>query len=313
MGEGYLPICGTWSGFRYATAVLNHDNLSTRQFLEKTKATPLPYSTDRKLSTGVYIDDNWIVDKNKSVQWTSSRQKPLSSRQAVDKKKCPVDKIICRSGSKQRVDNQICPLDKICLLGKHNLSNILAAVAATLTAGVSKKIICDVVSRFRGIPQRLELVSKKGSVKFVNDSASTTPESTIAALRSFPKNSINLIAGGDTKGMNYTTLAREIQTRKVRITLLESPLASILKKLLKKEKVSFEIVKTLQEAVKISAKNASLSAKVLSEAERVTRVGAKTEKGNVVLLSPAAAWFCYFAEKIPLGGRGFEKFVKTLV
>ena len=68
--------------------------------------------------------------------------------------------------------------------------------------------------------------------------------------------------------------------------------ANVLGKLLKRGKVGFKVVKTLQEAVKISAKNAA--------------------KGECVLLSPAAAWFCYFAEKIPLGGRGFNKFVEML-
>lgn len=267
------------------TAVLNHDNLFTRQFLEKTKATPLPYSTRRKLSAGVYVDDNWVIDKSKSVHWTTNKQSDLSGRHVADKN-------LCRDMGRQQVGNRICPLDKICLLGEHNLSNILAAVATTLAAGVNKKVICEMISKFRGIPQRLELVSKKEGVKFVNDSASTTPESTIAALRSFPENSVNLIAGGEPKGVNYVAFAREIRRRKVTIVLLESPLASILKKLLKKEKVNFEIVKTLQEAVKISAKNAG--------------------KGSVVLLSPAAAWFCYFAGKIPLGGRGFSKFVEIL-
>ncbi|MCK5471705.1 hypothetical protein KAI54_00775, partial [Candidatus Gracilibacteria bacterium] len=281
-------------------SILNYDNPITRQFIKKTKGTPLPYSTRRKLSTGIYIDDDWIIDKSKSVQWTCSQQKTLSSRQFNLSTRQIANKNFCQDTSRQlnlssrhRVDNRICPLSKVCLFGEHNISNVLAAIAATLAAEVSKKIICKVVSKFCGIPQRLELVFEKRRVLFVNDSASTTPESTIAALRSFPESSVNLIAGGDTKGVNYAILASEIRRRKVKITLLKSPLANILKKLLKKEKVSFEIVKTLQEAVKISAKNAT--------------------KGDCVLLSPAAAWFCYFTGKIPLGGRGFEKFARTLV
>ncbi len=250
-------------------AVLNYDNLSTRQFIKKTKSQAIVYSTEKNLSTGVYIKDGWIVDKRKGVH--------LPARQS----------------SRQRMDTKICPLAKIKLLGEHNLSNILAAVAATRSAGVSKKIICENINKFRGIPQRLEFIFEKRGVQFINDSASTTPESTIAALQSFPQGSVSLVAGGESKGMDYTSLAREIKRQEVKITLLKSPLANILNKLLKKEKVEFEIVETLQEAILISAKNAG--------------------KGSIVLLSPSAAWFCYFAGKIPLGGRGFEKFVKTLV
>ncbi|MBU1090164.1 hypothetical protein KKF38_05245 [Patescibacteria group bacterium] len=290
-------------------SVLNYDNPITRQFLKTTKGAPLPYSIRQKLSTGVYVENNWIVDKSESVQWTHGGQKTLSSRQLAGSLVTKSAGVLAKAdpsavaweakaehvpGKKLcRVDNQICPVNKICLLGEHNLSNILAAAAATLAAGVDRKIICEAVSNFRGIPQRLELVSEKRGVKFINDSASTTPESTIAALRSFPEKSVNLIAGGDPKGVDYSVLSHEIKRRKVKVTLLESPLASILEKLLKKENVRFEVVKTLQEAVRISAKNAA--------------------KGECVLLSPAAAWFCYFAGKIPLGGRGFEKFVETLV
>jgi UDP-N-acetylmuramoylalanine-D-glutamate ligase len=93
--------------------------------------------------------------------------------------------------------------------------------------------------------------------------------------------------------MNYSKLASEIRKQKTRTILLESPLAKILGQALKKEKVKFKIVKTLQEAVKLSSQNAT--------------------KSEIVLLSPAAAWFCYFTGKIPLGGRGFEQFAKTLV
>ncbi|MFA6458404.1 MAG: Mur ligase family protein [Patescibacteria group bacterium] len=246
-------------------AVLNYDNIVTKSFIKKARALAKPFSTKTKLSTGVYIDDAWIVEKRSAVHLPTGRQ----ARQT-----------------------KICPLDKIKVLGEHNLANILAAVAATRSAGVSAKVICAAIAKFRGIPQRLEVVLKRNGVKFINDSASTTPESTIAALESFPKASVRLIAGGESKGMDYATLAREIKRQKTRVVLLESPLAEILGPRLRKEKISFTLVKTLQEAVKISAQNAV--------------------KGDAVLLSPAAAWFCYFTGKIPLGGRGFEQFVKTL-
>lgn len=246
-------------------AVLNYDNIVTKGFIKKARASVKPFSTKTKLSTGVYIDNTWIVEKRSAVHLPTGRR----ARQT-----------------------RICPLDKIKVLGEHNLANILAAVAATRSAGVSAKVICAAIAKFRGIPQRLEVVLERNGVKFINDSASTTPESTIAALKSFPKGSVRLIAGGESKGMDYTTLMREIRRQKASVVLLASPLAEILEPKLCKEKISFTLVKTLQEAVKISAQNAV--------------------RGDTVLLSPAAAWFCYFARKIPLGGRGFEQFVKTL-
>jgi UDP-N-acetylmuramoylalanine--D-glutamate ligase len=237
-------------------AILNYDNIHTRKHIDVSKGTPVPYSSQRELPIGVYVKNGWVVDRHK-----------LSSGQVVNQR--------------------ICLLDKICLLGRHNLSNILAAVAATRAARVPVAIIRKVIEKFRGIPQRLELIYQKNGVQFVNDSASTTPESTIAALESFEQGSVSLICGGDAKGMDYAKLASTLRSKKVRVVALKSPLASILKKSLKNK---LKIVETLQEAVKISTKNA--------------------EKGEVILLSPAAAWFCYFSGKIPLGGRGFERFVR---
>jgi UDP-N-acetylmuramoylalanine--D-glutamate ligase len=243
-------------------AVLNADNEATAEFIKKTKATPLPYSVDKKLSTGARVDSGNIVY---STEWTASRQ---------------------------RVDKVVCPVDKIQLLGIHNLSNVLAAVAATHAAGVDLATIKKVITRFRGIPQRLELVAQKAGVKFINDSASTSPDSAIAALRSFPAGSIHLIAGGDPKGMDFAILAKEIQKQKARVILLKSPAGKAIAGELQKLKLGFEIVENLQQAVIKSAKNA--------------------QKGEYVLLSPSAAWFCYFNGKIPLGGKGFELFVRKL-
>jgi UDP-N-acetylmuramoylalanine-D-glutamate ligase len=262
-------------------AVLNYDNPSTRAFAAKVKSTLLSYSTKVKLTSGVSLDGDWIVHSSKCVQST----KKLSRGQVADKNFCPVDR------SKYPVDTRICPLDKIKTIGEHNLSNILAAVAATISAGVSAEIICETIAKFRGIPQRLEVVFEKNGVSFVNDSASTTPESTIAALKSFRENGVNLIAGGESKGMKYHELAREIGRQKARVILLASPLAELLGNELRNLKIDFAVVENLRDAVKIASSNA--------------------RKDDIVLLSPAAAWFCYFAGKIPLGGRGFEQFAKT--
>lgn len=243
-------------------AVLNADNQATLSFLKQTKATPLPYSVDKPLSTGVRVDSVNIVY---STEWTASGQ---------------------------LVDKVVCPVDKIQLLGIHNLSNVLAAVAATHAAGVDLATIKKVITRFKGIPQRLELVAQKRGVKFINDSASTSPDSAIAALRSFPVGSIHLIAGGDPKGMKFDLLAKEIQQQKAQVILLESPAGEAIAGELRKLKLGFEMVDNLQQAVMKAAK--------------------KAQKGEYVLLSPSAAWFCYFNGKIPLGGKGFELFVRKL-
>ena len=170
---------------------------------------------------------------------------------------------------------------------------VLAAIAATHAAGVSLATIRKVIQKFKGLPQRLELVATKRGVRFVNDTASTTPESTVAALASFPKNSVHLIAGGDPKGMNYTTLVTAIKTQTPRsITLIASPAAEEIAKGLKKKHLDFSIVPDLKTAV--------------------TKGFSTAKSGECVLLSPAANYFNYFKDKIPLGGRGFELFIRQI-
>ena len=237
-------------------AVLNYDNSTTKSFAKKLKSTHLFFSTMQKLSRGLFISDKKIVFCDKKT-------------------------------------THVLPVDKISLLGDHGLSNTLAAVTATRMAGVTWPIIRKAIASFRGIEQRLELVAKKRGVNFINDTAATTPESTIAAIKSFPKNTVHLIAGGDAKGMNYNLLVKEIKNRGVQTVLLKSPVASLLSKELRKLRIKFKLVKTLQEAIKTTSQFA--------------------KKGDYVLLSPSAAWFCYFKGKIPLGGRGFELFIKKLV
>jgi UDP-N-acetylmuramoylalanine--D-glutamate ligase len=60
------------------------------------------------------------------------------------------------------------------------------------------------------LPHRLETVAERDGVLWVNDSISTTPESTIAALASFADREIVLIGGGQDRGQDYTGLASRL-------------------------------------------------------------------------------------------------------
>ncbi|MGI6419180.1 MAG: glutamate ligase domain-containing protein [Thermoguttaceae bacterium] len=58
----------------------------------------------------------------------------------------------------------------------------------------------------------MSAVAAIGDRNFYNDSASTTPESTIAALRALPP-PLWLLAGGVDKGLDYRALVEEITQR----------------------------------------------------------------------------------------------------
>ncbi|MCK9518764.1 MAG: UDP-N-acetylmuramoyl-L-alanine--D-glutamate ligase, partial [Dehalococcoidia bacterium] len=57
--------------------------------------------------------------------------------------------------------------------------------------------IRDGVREFHGVGHRLEIVGRAGGVTFVNDSIATSPERTIAGLRSFHEPVVLLLGGRD--------------------------------------------------------------------------------------------------------------------
>lgn len=91
------------------------------------------------------------------------------------------------------------------LAGVHNHVNIAAASIMAWSLGVDQQSIRKAVKSFRGLPHRLELVGSKENTRFVNDSISTIPESTIAAIEAFPDTK-TLILGGFDRGVDYHRL-----------------------------------------------------------------------------------------------------------
>ncbi len=98
------------------------------------------------------------------------------------------------------------------LRGKHNLENIAAASLVAKILNVSIEDIQKEVDSFTGLQHRLQFVSEKNGVKYYNDSISTIPGTTIAAIKSFPINPIVLIIGGAEKNLDYQELVNQITT-----------------------------------------------------------------------------------------------------
>ena len=95
------------------------------------------------------------------------------------------------------------------LRGQHNIDNaILAAVLAT-ACGAGRDGILTAIETFKPLPHRLSDV-RIGSHVFVDDSISTTPEATEAALNAFTGERIALIAGGFDRQQDYAHLAERI-------------------------------------------------------------------------------------------------------
>ncbi len=178
------------------------------------------------------------------------------------------------------------------LPGRHNFLNALAAVCAALSTGASWQAVQQGVSEFRGLPHRLEFVAEVNGIRFYNDSLATTPESAIAALHSFGKREVILLAGGYDKGVDLSSFAAAIVARAKAVALLGQT-ASKLCRQIQQHACHPEVhsFRSFEPAFQWAVEQA--------------------RAGDVVLLSPGCAsydWFSNFAER----GERFRQAVDNL-
>lgn len=92
------------------------------------------------------------------------------------------------------------------LKGAHNRDNAHLAARIALAAGATLKGIEEGIAAFAPLPHRLE-EHEFGGMLFVDDSISTTPEATKAALAAYSGKRLALIAGGHERQQDYAELA----------------------------------------------------------------------------------------------------------
>lgn len=110
------------------------------------------------------------------------------------------------------------PVRTLGILGRHNQSNALAALAVLDALGIESSDAAAALADFPGLPHRTERLADIDGVTYVNDSKATNPASTIAALEGFDE-PVLLLAGGDSKGADFSDLARAVEGR-VRMALV---------------------------------------------------------------------------------------------
>ena len=93
------------------------------------------------------------------------------------------------------------------LLGAHNRANVRAALATLAAAtGTVAPQAAAALQAFPPLRHRLQLVWQQDGVDWIDDLNSTTPQSTVAAVRALGR-PCRLIAGGDDKGLDFAELA----------------------------------------------------------------------------------------------------------
>lgn len=208
-------------------AVVNFDDENVMAMASQIRAKIIPFSTTKIVQDGAYVQNGFIYFKEKKV----------------------------------------IEVEKIVLPGKHNLENILAAVAISKLLDVENDAIEKVLTTFTGVEHRLQFVTEINKRKFYNDSKATNILATQKAISSFQKPVI-LIAGGLDRGNGFDDLIPYFKNVKKMVTygqtadkLIESA-----------EKAGMKAVKSVDNVE-----------------DAVNEAFAHSEVGDIILLSPACA------------------------
>ena len=109
-------------------------------------------------------------------------------------------------------NQEICSVNELKLLGKHNWQNIAAAITVAWQVEQNREAIKKAVTNFTGLPYRLELRANKNGIRYYNDSFSSAPPASIAAIEAIPGNKIIVIGGYD-RNLPLENLAAAIKQK----------------------------------------------------------------------------------------------------
>ena len=212
--------------------IYNADQEKVRAFAEKSKATKIPFTSRGKADSGISADDNYIYWNGEVI-----------------------------------IEREI-----IALPGKHNLENILCAVAAAYISGASIEAIKSVLQTFSGVRHRTQFVRDWNGRKIYNDSKATNCLATKSALDAFAA-PIVLLAGGLDRGHSFEELRKSMKQVKAVVAFGETGLRFI------------EFAKSCGVEKAVSAINIE---------DAVGYAAKLSSEGDIILLSPAcASWDQY--------------------
>ena len=220
----------------------------------------------------IYSGDDEVIWQQLPKYDLRMKQLPFAAKNAVASG--AGDAFLCDGVFTATVGRHTVEIDtaKLRIKGLHNAYNAMAAALAALAAGVDEEQIRTSLYDFAPVEHRLEPVTERGGVAWINDSKATNVDSVYYALESMTR-PVVWIAGGTDKGNDYTPL-KEFARRKVHTLVCMG---------VDNAKLVREFTGVVPEVISTSS---------LDEAMRAARAAAR--EGDAVLLSPACASFDLF-------------------
>ena len=180
------------------------------------------------------------------------------------------------------------------LLGKINYYNIMPALAVGQLCGIAKTSLFESLKKFEPLPHRLEYIGRFNGIDFVNDSISTIPQASIAAVEALEKVD-TLILGGFDRGIDYTPIEDYLLKHKIsNLIFFDASGKRMYENILSKKEDFDQLRNTL----------------VTNDFEACIQFCLEhTAKGKICLLSPASSSYGIFKN---FEDRG-ERFKETLI
>ncbi|UWS28651.1 UDP-N-acetylmuramoyl-L-alanine--D-glutamate ligase [Erwinia pyrifoliae] len=156
--------------------------------------------------------------------------------------------------------------DEMHLVGQHNYTNALAALALADAVGLPRATSLKALTTFNGLPHRFQRVHEHNGVRWINDSKATNVGSTEAALNGLhPAGMLWLLLGGDGKSADFSPLTRYLQGDRIRIYCFG------------------------RDGAELAALRPEVAVQTETMAEAVQQIATQVQPGDLVLLSPACA------------------------
>ncbi|MFL5265456.1 MAG: UDP-N-acetylmuramoyl-L-alanine--D-glutamate ligase [Stellaceae bacterium] len=170
----------------------------------------------------------------------------------------------------------------------HNASNLCAALATLRSFEIDPAAALETVGGFQGLPHRQQELGTVEGLLFVDDSISTIPESTLAALAVYTGRQITVIVGGYDRGIDYSKLVETVSQGTARTLICLGD--------------SGHRICALARAA--AATRSDFNCAILesrSMGDAVSLAKRVTPSGGVVLLSPAAPSYGSYQDYIERG------------
>ena len=187
-----------------------------------------------------------------------------------------------------RGTHPVFPIAQLAAPGLHNALNACAALAALADVGMDALAAAPALVSFRPLPHRLQPLGEHDGFHWINDSISTTPLATRAALESLYGRAVTVLVGGHDRGLDWMPFVDAMRVTPPNAIVCMGANGPRIEAALRAAAVACPLVR------------------VADLTNAIAEARASTPQGGVILLSPGAPSFDQFKDYVERGRRFAE-------